>query len=909
MSAEARWSLKTSQLEGGESADPNVTEEPGDELPANFATRLGTLAILNYLEEYFSRLATNYGLPPAQYRPTLTTALEQFAAQNKLKDGPFLTAVGTGIGSPKAVRAQETVFAGIFNNLSENYDQTQIAQQQPLAMQYCNEPIGDDGAFNGGKGQGQQLWQQIGARFKTMFTNMVQEFKETQSQALQPYAVQTAAMNAGRTIAAQAVQSQQGPLSAGRYESVSQLREELIALGPTPDTYHKFMGLVGPEKEDSAKDALASFYQGMSASLYLLYDMLVGAGLANPIDAEIVEKLMSQHPEMAENQDMAPQKADGLFMPAAAKPETLNKTAANAAYPAYESHGPCDNRMCPKIRQTVSTFICRNHCLDGLIVDDHEVVCGEAIWRQSVMDKFSAEYRDKDGKWTGGYIEKRFEVHHDDGGHPALLKPGQRNAPIHEDAWSLEKRLQEMRRGESSSRGYSETPGDPKGIYNFDQHDLTKGPKNPQLSEKKKDAIAKLAEADSMFEKTAQVGQPPDDFLTHQHSDEMIPENIPSQPKQPVAQYENAYFAQEQEAIPYVDKINSHGPEVVLDELANQAHYPGEHETSDTPPWGAGDHKFEKKIGEYKYVLSWNSSIPTVGLTAIHEGPDLDAEAPWVKPPVAPIQAANEWSLVKEAWGMDPMMDNVDHGARAKKCAACGKIMGLALKQCDNPLCRSTNLTDYTERDIQSATNFVTAPDIKASLDATVKCANGVYQASKNGLSFYGDSEKEALEKLAQGLNMDKGLAHTTPLDVESEAEKLMGLRQQEDKEIPMAAPNANSAGSAVAQPVPPQTGPILPPAPQAPQGKIVLDEAKPVNQTSPVPTESQGPSEFFPPEVVGPEGWSAPGEEPGPDEGHVSGHDLDREIETARSGMHPDDHRTVVDQAIMSGAHPRQGE
>lgn len=306
-----------------------------------------------------------------------------------------------------------------------------------------------------------------------------------------------------------AEQTPPGPMAAGRYTSIAQFEQDLKKMGPHEATYEWFRGISQPlGKDDSAKDALVQYYRGDTDALGFLYDIAVEAGLASPIDEQRVESVMEQHPEVSERQ--ARSEPAGLFLPPAnasihTTEEGLQKLASGGlgggAESAYSMHGDSEKRMCPKIRNVVSTFTCRYHCLDGLVIDDHQILCGEAIWRQAVMDKFSTEYRDKDGNWVGGYLNKRFLIEHDDGGHPALLKPGQRHAPIHEDAWVLEKRLQEMRRTESTKRGYSTTPGDPKDLYNFDQHDLAKGPK-PQ-SEKKKDPIAKIAESGSMFEKTA----------------------------------------------------------------------------------------------------------------------------------------------------------------------------------------------------------------------------------------------------------------------------------------------------------------------------------------------------------------------------------------------------------------------
>jgi len=85
----------------------------------------------------------------------------------------------------------------------------------------------------------------------------------------------------------------------------------------------------------------------------------------------------------------------------------------------------------------------------------------EAIWRGNVMDKYSRPYRDEEGNWVGGYIQKRFEV---DKWIPEWnnlqLKPGQRRRPYLPQYGSTEARLEHMRaKGE---RGYGpQSDGDP----------------------------------------------------------------------------------------------------------------------------------------------------------------------------------------------------------------------------------------------------------------------------------------------------------------------------------------------------------------------------------------------------------------------------------------------------------------
>lgn len=969
MAREDRWSIKRAQADAGgdvgvDAADPtqNPQDQVGEDLPPNFATRLGVLAIVNYVKETLTKQANDYGMPAAQFQQALNTSVTKFSLENKLNDALFVAAVSKGSGNPDSIRATTAIFTGLFNNLKDEYNQAQIQEQEPIALQYCEEPT--DGSYNGGKGTGQQAWQQIGRLFQTQFQTMVNNFKASQPQQVAPYAAQapnqaspsqvpsgaSASINKSRTIQAQFEQSQQGPLSVGRYESMSQLRDDLVSMGPTPETYEKIMSLVGPEQEDDAKDALGSFFQGLSASLGLLYDMLVSVGMASPIDAETVEKLMSQHPEMNEQQkaatdkphvhkpsvdqrleapmaakscDGCPLKHAGLYLPPTDPNAKLEKTAGGSVggvgtgYNGYTMYGPGDTRMCPKIRQPVSTFICRYHCLDGINVDDHQTVCGEAIWRQSVMDKFSREYRDADGKWTGGYLNKRFETHYDDSiTNPALLKPGQRMAPINEDAWSLEKRLAEMRKTESKERGYSETPGDgPKDLYNFDQHELMKGPKNPQLTEKRKDPIARLAASDSMFEKTA---MPTEDDIMHENGNYwVLKENFKGREvfkvlrtggthSTVVSTFDNIPNAL-QRAIQNCDeraaqdqtKSMRHGtPGFEEHDWARPE--PQEQNPSDFGTMASSNKSFnlaaKKGKGKKKENNPWAICHHSVGPEKSDKFEDCVMDVKKKN-----HQAENSWGLKKEAWGMDPMMDNVDHGPKAMKCQKCGKIAAIGAKICDNPQCRSNAMMPWTERQITRDTGGIKAPELKlmAGSDDVITLANGIYRVERLGVAAYGDSLDQALEKLAQG-----GLAKTHPMPIDQEANALLDARQDSIAQPAnpmqeMPAPMSNQTQEA---PVPaaPQNGML-------PQG-VIKDETPttstvPVQDASPVPVESQGPSEFFPPNVVGPEGWKTPGQEPGPNEGHVGADHLDKQIASAQAGTHPDEHKAIVEQAISSGA------
>ena len=352
-------------------------------------------------------------------------------------------------------------------------------------------------------------------------------------------------------------QDMSNPLSGGKFESMEELKSTLIQFGPKPETYNRIFELVGKDNEDSAKSALSKFFQGSPAGLCILYDMLIKAGVASPVDESIIGGLMEAHPEIfpeeetveaslskgtingsyileadgktitvknswdipflaqklgwdgkgevadylkskvgqitkvaglfGKNYQKIVSAMNGLFLVPLpdASMKTMQKVASggvgSTVNMVYDLAGPNDKRFCPKLRNVISTFQCRYNCLDGLAIGDTQILCGEAIYRQAIMDKFSTEFLGKDGKLEGGYLRERFQVDSNTHEHPALLKPGQRAQPINEDAWIVEKRLQELRREEGKKRGYSETPGDPKDLYNFDQHEIVKGPQAPNL--------------------------------------------------------------------------------------------------------------------------------------------------------------------------------------------------------------------------------------------------------------------------------------------------------------------------------------------------------------------------------------------------------------------------------------------
>ncbi len=156
------------------------------------------------------------------------------------------------------------------------------------------------------------------------------------------------------------------------------------------------------------------------------------------------------------------------------KETKMIKTAADQFGQQYLLYGPTEKRVCPKLRgkgggqhgsgDVVSEYVCRHHCLDGIVIDDNKTICGEALWRANGMDKYSREYVDADGNLVGGYLNKRFETNHNVPEENKMrLKPGEIRKPRPPEMGNLESRMQAMRAAEGKKRGYrpDTNTGDP----------------------------------------------------------------------------------------------------------------------------------------------------------------------------------------------------------------------------------------------------------------------------------------------------------------------------------------------------------------------------------------------------------------------------------------------------------------
>jgi hypothetical protein len=130
-----------------------------------------------------------------------------------------------------------------------------------------------------------------------------------------------------------------------------------------------------------------------------------------------------------------------------AKVFNLKKTAQHKSLDNAILYGPAETRIDPFLHQPVSDWhIVERNKGFGLVVDDVWNIDYETIWRENIMDKYSRPYKDKEGNWVGGYLNKRFETDRNiPEANNMQLKPGQLRKPILPEYGNTESRLQAAR--------------------------------------------------------------------------------------------------------------------------------------------------------------------------------------------------------------------------------------------------------------------------------------------------------------------------------------------------------------------------------------------------------------------------------------------------------------------------------
>jgi hypothetical protein len=243
----------------------------------------------------------------------------------------------------------------------------------------------------------------------------------------------------------------QETLTERRFNTHSDLNNELLRIASNKDAYGIAWNQIlseNPQNPENAQSALKNYFADMGnktaeqllADAKVIYDFIYEEEISEiPANYKEINSYVNEISDTIKKiaKKYAIKKAFNLVKTA------QHKTLENAIM-----WGPSEKRMVdPFSRQPVSdwSIVERNKGF-GLVVGDVWDIDYETVWRENIMDKYSRPYRNKDGEWVGGYIQKRFEV---DKNIPATsnmqLKPGQRRRPILSEYGNTESRLQEAR--------------------------------------------------------------------------------------------------------------------------------------------------------------------------------------------------------------------------------------------------------------------------------------------------------------------------------------------------------------------------------------------------------------------------------------------------------------------------------
>jgi len=143
----------------------------------------------------------------------------------------------------------------------------------------------------------------------------------------------------------------------------------------------------------------------------------------------------------------------------------LKKFAQQKGFDNTLMYGPDQTYVDPFLMQPASRYsLLERQKGWGMNIGEIYDIDWETMWRGNIMDKYSRPYRDKDGKWVGGYINKRFEVDYNiPNTNDYQLKPGQLRKPILPEYGNTESRME-------VARGKGDIPGSPQGkssVYNW----------------------------------------------------------------------------------------------------------------------------------------------------------------------------------------------------------------------------------------------------------------------------------------------------------------------------------------------------------------------------------------------------------------------------------------------------------
>jgi len=255
---------------------------------------------------------------------------------------------------------------------------------------------------------------------------------------------------------AQGVAPMADPMTTPMTQPVAQSEEHLQFqnvgefmqwLDTTRDLGAVLQAIVGNEaRADHLKEGVERYYQEQDEGEKAKMAALIFADDFFPLKEKGIE-IMGQ-PEHYSEVDKAIKKiAQTTAKKYKAKVFNLKKTAQHKSLDNAILYGPGETRIDPFLHQPVSDWhIVERNKGFGLVVDDIWNIDYETIWRENIMDKYSRPYKDKEGNWVGGYLNKRFEIDRNiPEANNMQLKPGQLRKPILPEYGNTESRLQAAR--------------------------------------------------------------------------------------------------------------------------------------------------------------------------------------------------------------------------------------------------------------------------------------------------------------------------------------------------------------------------------------------------------------------------------------------------------------------------------
>lgn len=242
-----------------------------------------------------------------------------------------------------------------------------------------------------------------------------------------------------------------------KFNDAAHLRDVLLQIG-VDEAATEFGALVSinPELEQAVDDAIGRFFETNDPQRQLelasvIYNSLPQSARSTVNEMEGDTQVSGIEKRVEASNEALRQAAIKLAQKNASQNKTFNmkklKTAQHKGLENVMMFGPDQVRIDPFTGQLISKWhVYERNKGYGIRMQDALDVDFEAIWRGNIMDKYSQPYRNAEGEWVGGYINKRFEV---DRMVPEAnnyqLKPGEKRRPYLPEYRSTEARLQHMR--------------------------------------------------------------------------------------------------------------------------------------------------------------------------------------------------------------------------------------------------------------------------------------------------------------------------------------------------------------------------------------------------------------------------------------------------------------------------------